>query len=106
MRLITSLAAVAAVAFSMSVAPVAFAADPEEVDNWTPTIEEPADTVFDLGIDVAPLTKSPAAVRAYLSSLTPVTRNVLLSTCQHYMLTPNSTVERETLEFCSIAVGG
>jgi hypothetical protein len=105
MRLITSLAAAAAVAFSLSAAPVAFAVD-DNVDNWTPTIEAPADTVFDLGIDVAPVAKNPVAVRAYLAGLAPLTRDVLLSTCEHYMDTPNSTVERETLDFCSIAVGG
>ena len=106
MRLITSLAAAAAVAFSLSAGSVAFAADDTDADAFVSTIIEPADTVFDLGIDVVPVTKTPAAVRAYLASLAPLTRNVILSSCEHYMVTPNSTVERETLEFCSIAVGG
>ncbi len=105
MRILTSLAAAAAIALSLN-ASVAFAADEEFGENWVKPIDPPVDTIFDLGIDVAPIASSPAAVRAYLASLPAVTRNVLLATCEHYMDTPNSTHESETLQFCSIAVGG
>ena len=105
MRLLTSLAAAAAVAFSLSAGSVAFAVDDADIEVVAP-IEAPADTIFDLGIDVAPVAKNPLAVRAYLAALPSLTRNVLISTCEHYMATPNSTTESETLAFCSIAVGG
>jgi hypothetical protein len=104
MRMIASVAA-AAVALGLS-AGMAFAVDDEETENRFDAIEQPADTLFDLGIDVAPIANSPAAVRAYLASLPALTRGVILSTCEHYMTTPSSTRERDTIAFCSIAVGG
>jgi len=104
MRLLTSLAAAAAVALSLN-ASVAFA-DDENDENFVEPIAPQADTIFDLGVDVAPVAKNPFAVRAYLSALSPLTRDVILTTCEHYMLTPNSVQQSQTLEFCSIAVGG
>jgi hypothetical protein len=105
MRMLVSLAAAAALAVGLGIGG-AYAADDEDVENpFIPTIEAP-DTTFDLGIDVGELPKTPAAVRAYLAGLAPLTRDILISTCEHYMVTPNSVQESETLAFCSVAVGG
>jgi hypothetical protein len=108
MRTLASLAAAAAIAVGLAAgAGPAFADDEDDDDDRsTVTIERPTNTRFDLGIDVSPIPATLGAVRAYLGSLAPVTRDVILSTCEHYMETPQSVRSRATLNFCSIAVGG
>jgi hypothetical protein len=105
MRMIAS---VVAAALALGLSAGASLADDEDVNNAPAmvTIDEPATTLFDLGIDVVPVAKTPAAVRAYLGSLLPLTRDVLLSTCAHYRANPGAVEERDTLEFCALAVAG
>jgi hypothetical protein len=97
------LTATAAVGLALS-ANVALALDDDQ--EAPAEIVAPADTVFDLGIDVTPYVDSRADALRFLAAQPAVTRNVLLDTCEHYMDTPNSTQARETIEFCSYVVGG
>jgi hypothetical protein len=61
---------------------------------------------FDLGIDVtgAGEPATPAGVQAFMASIPPETAFVLISTCRHYLQTPNSTRWVGTLPFCRLAV--
>ena len=79
----------------------------DDADQEAPAeIAPPADTVFDLGIDVTNYADSKADVQRFLASVPAVTRNVLMTTCEHYMDTPSSTQNPETLDFCGYAISG
>lgn len=97
------LTATAAVALALS-ANVALAVDDDQ--EAPAEIAAPADTVFDLGIDVAGYADSRADALRFLAAQPAETRNILVSSCEHYMETPNSTQAHATMEFCSYVVGG
>jgi hypothetical protein len=64
------------------------------------------DTIFDLGIDVSGVPKTPAGARAFLLGLAPGTQSILLTTCAHYVQDPTSVESRDTLAFCENVRGG
>jgi hypothetical protein len=106
----TLLAVAAAAVLSLAAVP-AFADDANQTDDTgfvAGVFTAPAvpDTTFDLGVDVTGIPHTPGAVKAYLGSLAPETREVLQSSCQHYMQTPDSARDTATIGFCSVVVGG
>jgi hypothetical protein len=102
MRRLFAPAALAAAA-AISVLPaLAWAEEESDVEVVTVMEGDPldVDTVFDLGIDVTAVPKTPAAVRAFLLGLAPTTKDILVTTCGHYMDYPTAVLSRDTLEFC------
>jgi hypothetical protein len=63
------------------------------------------DTIFDLGIDVTGVPKTPAAARAFLLGLAPGTQNILITTCAHYVKDPSGVESRDTVDFCANVAG-
>src|SRR3954464_15095221 len=60
---------------------------------------------FDLGVDVSGVIRNAAGVRDFLSHYAPETQNAIMGSCETYMLHPNTAQSRDTLPFCSVAVG-
>ncbi len=102
-KLLLTAAAAFAVALSFN---AAVAADLTDDNNWPTETAEPANTVFDLGVDVTGYADSRSDAMRFLAAQSAQTRGILINTCEHYMDTPNSTKASETLEFCSYVVGG
>jgi hypothetical protein len=98
------LTATAALALALSVGTTM--ADDTDDQEAPAEIAPPADTVFDLGIDVTNYADSRADALRFLASVPAETRNILITSCEHYMDTPLSTQSHETLEFCGYVVGG
>ena len=65
----------------------------------------PKTSILDLGIDVSNVELTPQGVGAFLASLDPQAQGVLITTCNHYLTTPNAA-QAYTLQFCGILVGG
>jgi hypothetical protein len=97
----------AALALAIALPATVSLADDFDQDNNSVTVDsQPAGTVFDLGIDVSGIGRSPAAVQSYLGSLAPETRTIIVRSCDNYMAHPASAQAADTLAFCSVAVGG
>jgi hypothetical protein len=104
MRRLFAPAALAAAA-AISVLPaLAWAAEESDVETIDVVVEGDrmdTDTIFDLGIDVTGVPKTPAAVRTFLLGVAPSTKDILVTTCAHYMDYPESVQSHDTLDFCS-----
>jgi hypothetical protein len=59
---------------------------------------------FDLGIDVSDVVKTREGIRAFLATLAPETRRVIMATCEHYMERSSNLRGQDTIPFCSVAV--
>jgi hypothetical protein len=59
---------------------------------------------FDLGIDISNVVPTAAAVRDFLSTLSPDSRDAIIRQCQAFLANPGTAKAMETLIFCSIAV--
>jgi hypothetical protein len=110
MRRLFAPAALAAVMLAVLPA-VAFADDEDntvDADGIPLPIstDNPADTTFDLGVDVSGVPHSAVAVKAFLSGLEPETQSAVMGACEHYMQYPNSIKSWDTYAFCASAVRG
>jgi hypothetical protein len=62
---------------------------------------------FDLGIDISDVVATgpdPVAVRDFLAAMEPVSRQIILTTCSHYLTTPRSAQWRGTKRFSAVAL--
>jgi hypothetical protein len=62
-------------------------------------------TTSDLGINTRGVPLNGPAVSAFLANLAPETTSIILSSCAHYVTTPNSARSQDTLDFCRVALG-
>jgi hypothetical protein len=100
-----ALAAAAAISVLPALACAEEEGDVEAIDMIVEGQPLSADTIFDLGIDVTGVPKTPAGVRAFLLGLAPNTKDILVTTCQHYMEYPEGVQSHDTKAFCSNVAG-
>jgi hypothetical protein len=61
-------------------------------------------TSFDLGVNTGRVAFTAPGVGAYLATLPADSRSIVLSSCTHYLTTPNAASSQDTLDFCSLAL--
>jgi hypothetical protein len=123
------LATIAAIGVSAMLGTIALAADDSSVDtglspeaendnnitnDLAPGLQDllpfpklgPKAAMLDLGIDLTdvPLTAQGAAT--FLASLDPEAQRVVITSCSHFLTTPNSAQATYTIQFCEALLGG
>jgi len=101
-RLFAPAALAAAIAISILPAMAWAEDDLDTVETTDVGVGQPLDidTIFDLGIDVTGVPKTPAAAKAFLLGLAPGSQSIIRTTCAHYVQNPEGVASRDTLEFC------
>jgi hypothetical protein len=66
----------------------------------------PKAAMLDLGIDLTDVALTPQGVNSFLASLDPQAQRILLTSCAHYLTTPNSAQSPYTVQFCGVLLGG
>ena len=92
MRVLTSTAALAALALSLTLAAL-------------PASAAGSDTTFDLGVNVNDVLPTTHGVDAYLAGLEPETQAAIMGACNTFMQNPTDARSDSTLAFCQVAVG-
>jgi hypothetical protein len=64
----------------------------------------PKSAMLDLGIDLTDVPLTPLGVNTFLASLDPQAQRILLTSCAHYLTSPNSAQSQYTLEFCEVLI--
>jgi hypothetical protein len=106
MRRLFAPAALAAVALAL-LPTLSFADDsdtPQPDNGLNPGIDDSA--TFDLGIDISGVTRTPAAVHAFIGTLPAASQSAVMGACETFMEHPESIQAPDTYAFCSNAVRG
>jgi hypothetical protein len=101
-RLFAPAALAAAIAISILPAMAWAEDDIEAIEATDVGVGQPLDidTIFDLGVDVTGVLKTPAAAKAFLLGLAPGSQTIIQTTCAHYVQNPEGVASRDTLDFC------
>src|SRR5262245_22556945 len=58
--------------------------------------------LLDLGVDISGVARTQEGVRTYIAKQAPVTQQVIMTTCEHYMVFPQGLKSADTYPFCRI----
>jgi hypothetical protein len=61
---------------------------------------------LDLGIDLTDVALTPQGVGTFFASLDPNAQRIMLTSCAHYLSTPNSAQATVTIQFCDLLIRG